>query len=235
MKCNICGGGAFADVRDRKAVRCTNCGSLERTRLLWMYLEGSNVLGRGKKVLHFAPEKGLADRIRSSVGNDCYSPVDLNPEIYHGVAGVRRFDITKDLESIDDESFDLVLHIHVLEHVPCSIAYVLFHIHRILDRNGLHVFSIPVFRGSWDECFDANVSREERIRRFGQDDHVRKFGMDDIGNTIGKIVDMTGLLSFDARRDFSAEQLTENNIPAYLWSSPQNAPIMLCKNDYLLR
>ena len=39
MRCNICGGAEFLDMNVRKGVRCGQCGSLERTRLLWLYLE----------------------------------------------------------------------------------------------------------------------------------------------------------------------------------------------------
>ena len=44
MLCNLCGCTEFLDMRRRKLVLCKNCHSLERTRLLWLYIEKINIL-----------------------------------------------------------------------------------------------------------------------------------------------------------------------------------------------
>src|SRR6201992_1771319 len=61
--CPICGHtGVMIGVGHppRWDARCSQCGSRERHRLLWLWViqGGSNRL-KGKRILHFAPEKAL--------------------------------------------------------------------------------------------------------------------------------------------------------------------------------
>lgn len=236
MQCNLCNGTEFVDTRRRKNSKCSSCLSVERTRLFWMYLKKSGVLAAGKRVLHFAPEVGLAQQISAIVGVQNYFPVDFEPRIYSQVPGVKKFDMTTDFPKLQSNSFDLVLHIHVLEHIPCNIAYLLFHLHRILRPGGTHAFVIPIAGNGWEECFDASQSTEERVLRFGQSDHLRRFGRRNIEQSLGCIVDIKRYLDFDATREFPTTQLAEANITQRLWTGLSGAtPILLGKDDYLLR
>ena len=60
MQCNICGGTAFTDMPKRPAVRCADCGSLERTRVAALHITEELRLASGSPILHFAPERGLS-------------------------------------------------------------------------------------------------------------------------------------------------------------------------------
>jgi phosphoglycolate phosphatase len=234
-ECNLCGGTRFLPMKQRQNVRCARCGSLERTRLLWLYIERSGILGPGATVLHFAPESGLSRRLRESVGAANYRAVDYDPSLYPQVPGVETFDLTHDVETLASESLDLIVHSHVLEHIPCNIAYPMFHLHRALKAGGLHACVIPLSPGRWDESFDPGLSSHERTRRFGQADHMRRIGREDVDQTLGKILRIARYRDFDATRDFSVETLHRFNIPESHWRGlTMGTPLLLAKSDYLL-
>jgi SAM-dependent methyltransferase len=234
--CNLCGSNKFRDMKKRKNARCSDCGSLERTRLLWLYLSNSDILIPGARVLHLAPEDGLSRCVRERVGSRSYCPVDYNESLYKNIPGIRHFDLTADADALESESFDLILHSHVIEHIPCNIAYSLFHLHRALKHDGLHACVIPISPGAWDESFDMNLSRDAREKRFGQYDHVRRIGRADIMQTLGKILRIDRYLDYDATRDFSPEVLEKYNVPESQWRGlTMSTPLILKKHDYLLQ
>lgn len=212
MTCNICGCDEFLDMNSRKSVRCKKCGSLERTRLLWLYLQRLEI-SKNTRILHLAPERGLYDRIKTLTDKSNYVVADINPKAYSFAPECKKIDLC-DLEDWPSFEFDLIIHSHVLEHVPCNIAYTLFHLHRMLSNNGTHLCIIPFMPGKYDECFQ-DIGDHERIRRFGQNDHVRRFGSDDIHAHLGKLLKLPS--KFDATEDFSPKTLIEANIPENHW------------------
>ncbi|UAX95109.1 class I SAM-dependent methyltransferase [Ensifer adhaerens] len=142
MQCNVCGGETFLDMNGRLNVRCAKCGSLERARVLKMILDESGILKKGTRVLHFAPEGGLATYIKGIVGDECYDARDIDIERYQHVK-VSYFDLVEACHTLPTNAFDLIIHNHVMEHLPCNVTAVLYHLHRALSDEGLHVFSIP--------------------------------------------------------------------------------------------
>lgn len=235
MECNICGCHNFKDMGNRKGVQCKDCGSLERTRLLWLYIEQLDILSSGSKVLHFAPELGLSKRILGVINPENYVSADFAPENFSQIPNIKKFDLTVDVETLESNSFDLILHSHVLEHIPCNLAHTFFHLHRILTPEGIHACVIPFLSGSWDESFSPELSAEVRIKRFGQSDHVRRIGQLDADVTIGKVVDIQKYIKFDVTKDFSVEVLRRFNIPEYHWYGLNSGtPLIFGKNDYLL-
>src|SRR6185312_1110324 len=92
MKCNLCGCSEFKDMKSRKSVRCVRCGSLERTRLLWMYLERL-ALGNETRVLHLAPEKGIYDKLSTILGEENYVCADIDPPRYAFARNCRKLDL----------------------------------------------------------------------------------------------------------------------------------------------
>src|SRR3546814_17373430 len=78
--------------------------------------------------------------------------------------------------SSDVCSSDLILHSHVMEHIPCNITAVLYHLHRSLKPEGKQVCCVPIIRdGPYAEDLGP-TSADDAAARFGQDDHVRTFG-----------------------------------------------------------
>lgn len=209
--CNLCGGTEFADFNGRIGVRCACCSSLERTRLLWAYVEQLG-LQPESRVLHLAPERGIHDRLVALLNPGNYHVRDIDPGRYKFAQQIERLDLTE-LDHLADRTYDLILHSHVLEHVPCNVAYCLYHLHRMLRETGVHCFQVPFMAMKWDECF-ADIGDAERRRRFGQEDHVRVFGTLDIPAHLGSLLEMEAP---DAERDLGAEALKRNNIPPSIW------------------
>jgi hypothetical protein len=178
-----------------------------------MYLQRIG-LTPASKVLHFAPERGLYSKIREIVGPANYHVTDIDPGRFTFAPEMRYLDLCR-LEDLPEAHYDLILHSHVMEHIPCNIAYTMFHLHRSLKHDGTHLCVVPFLPGGYDECF-AEIGDAERVRRFGQNDHVRRFGRDDVDKHLGSILDFDH--EFDATRDFHPKDLLEANIPESAWS-----------------
>jgi len=186
-ECNLCGyRGRFWPFGDppRPGVACGNCDSLERHRLVGLWL-GSNPV-EGLEVLHFAAEPGLS-RLFEAVPTR-YRTADLAPG----------YDLVLNIEDIDlsDESIDLVVCSHVLEHVDDSKA--LSEIRRILRPGGRVLLMFPIVEG-WENTYEnpAHTQPEDRAKYFGQSDHVRYYGR----NVRGRITDAGFHIS-----EFTAEE-----------------------------
>lgn len=207
-ECNVCGGKSFSDFRNRQKVRCDSCQTLERSRLLQFIFDKEGLIKPGHKVLHLAPEVGIARNIKKIVGNG-YDAIDLNPKLFPDDLSVRQFDLAKDVELLPKEEYDIVLHSHVMEHIPCDITSVLWHLHRSMKQTGMHVFCIPMLPGKYEADFGP-ISREHKTARFGQFDHVRKFGMADLDMTIGKVFNLN---PYDASKILTPELAERHRIP----------------------
>lgn len=229
-ECNFCGGTAFRDKKDRVDAKCATCGALERTRLLWMTLQ-SHPMAPGTRVLHIAPEKALYDAFKAQVG-DGYVCADLEPGNFPFAPDCRTIDLTR-LEDWETGSFDLIVHSHVMEHIPCTLAYPLWHLHRMLSPAGRHVCVIPFLPGHYDECLGP-LSGAERRRRFGQNDHVRRIGTDDVDQHLGKLLRLPD--AYDATARFGSDALDRARIPPHLRRGLTIATVLdLGRDDMLLR
>jgi len=227
MICNICGGTEFKAFANRPNAQCVKCYSLERTRALSHIIEREGVLFKGARVLHFAPELGLAQKIKEIVGPDNYRGVDMFPEIFNRAIGVQKFDLTKDIHDLKSGHYDLILHSHVMEHVPCWLPAVFWHLHRALKLTGVQLFCLPIMRGSYSENF-SDLSEDQRKTMFGQKDHVRWIGINDLDKTIGTVFrlnEKTYNLPIDS--DFA----TQHGINA---DEVKRTVFLMRKNDLLL-
>ena len=166
----------------RKNAKCINCGSLERHRLLFLYLSTkTNVFDDETKIrlLHFAPEKAFYD-IFSQKQNIEYIPCDLFPESYNfnGKIKVQKVDITK--IPFEEDYFDVILCNHVLEHIPDDIQ-AMTELYRVMKKGGWGIFQVPIGYGYERETTYEDftiITPKEREKAFGQQDHVRWYGQD---------------------------------------------------------
>lgn len=230
--CNICFNGTFGPLGNRPNARCLACDSLERTRLMWLYVQQYSTLDCTTKVLHFAPERGIYSALMKHIKAENYIGSDISCEQYDFVENFKNIDLTRDLECFEDNEFDLILHSHVFEHIPCNVAYILYHIHRILKPSGKHICVIPFMGGAYDECFD-DLLPGEATRRFGQSDHVRRFGTRHIESSLGCIIKLPETV--DAEAEFGRECLTRYNIPPSCWTGFHPSTVLcLEKRDYRL-
>lgn len=187
-----------------------DCGSLERTRAMMLVLQKLKPTLDHCRILHFAPEKALSGYLLDKVGPSNYLAADIAPENFP-FCDVQQFDLCRDLARLEPESFDLIVHSHVLEHVPCNYTMVLHGLHKALKNDGIQLCCIPFSHGFYQEdC--SPLSDEERTRRFGQNDHYRRFGQRDVQNTVGMVFDIPE--TYDLELDFSEEILDRYNIPA---------------------
>jgi hypothetical protein len=183
------------------------------------------------RILHLAPEPGIYRRLEGRVTPGNYTCADINPKRYRFAKNVVRIDLT-DLEEQQSDRYDVIIHSHVMEHIPCNIAYTLFHLDRMMKPEGQQICVIPFLSGKYDECFQ-DISEEERIRRFGQYDHVRRFGIDDIPRHLGAIVDLGP--PFDAVEKFGEARLRHASIPESAWRGYTiHTVLTLKKGDYKL-
>ena len=150
---------------------CPRCGSLERHRLLWLYLKSrTDIFQRHHRLLHFAPEAVFAKRFRG-MSQLVYITADLSS---------RRAGTRADIMNIPykDNSFDIVLCNHVLEHVEDD-QKAMREICRVLSPHGWAILQTPIdSRRSTTFEDPAIVSPEAREQAFGQRNHVRMYGRD---------------------------------------------------------
>ena len=157
--------------RIRKNALCPGTLSLERHRLLWLYLDNeTNFLNSSLKVLHIAPEQVFYKKFKKLKNWD-YLTFDLNSPIA---------DIKGDLTSTNfkDESFDLIICNHVLEHIKDDKS-ALNEIYRVLKYNGISILQVPINVRREKTFEDSTIkSKIQREKYFGQYDHVREYGLD---------------------------------------------------------
>lgn len=212
-RCPICQAqDSFIPFNGRQYARCSKCLCVERNRLMWLALERLQLPRPQTRVLHFAPELGIASRLAAICGEG-YVACDLSPDRYTSKHyTVQGLDLCTDLDRFADASFDLILHNHVLEHLPCDVADVLRELERILAPGGVHLFSVPIRGETMTEDISPDVSPEERKRRFGQDDHMRLFGRSDLPQLLRSIWSQDEVM-FDFGQDFDRALLEEAAIP----------------------
>jgi len=168
--CSLCGfDGYFSAFGDppRWDARCPKCGSLERHRLLALFLAEQPRLISGR-VVHFAPEPSVADLVRPLAHH--YQSADLNRS---------DCDLQLNLEKIalPDSDVDVFVASHVLEHVNDRKA--LGELNRCLKPGGVAVIMVPIVE-AWKASYENDEVTSERDRNlhFGQFDHVRYYGAD---------------------------------------------------------
>ena len=147
--------------------------SLERHRLLWLYLKRHTELFNPhipQIMLHVAPEQCFLKRFKK-LKHLNYITGDLESPIA---------DIKMDLHRIPfkDNSFDIVLCNHVLEHVRDD-KRCMKEIFRVLRVGGWAILQVPISLKKEETDEDPAITDPEiRKERFGQYDHVRAYGAD---------------------------------------------------------
>ena len=145
--------------------------SLERHRLLWLYLKNETVLFEKKiKLLHFAPEQAFYKRFKK-LRNIQYDTIDINSPLAKIKADIC------DLP-IKENTYDFILCNHVLEHV-LDDNKAMSELYRVLKKGGTGIFQVPIDMKR-EKTFqnDSITDKLERNKIFGQYDHVRVYGKD---------------------------------------------------------
>jgi len=155
----------------RQNALCPGTLSLERHRLLWLYLDRkTSFLTDSIRVLHVAPEQVFYKKFKSFSHWD-YTTTDLHSPLA---------DVKADICALpfEDNSYDLILCNHVLEHIPNDLK-AMKELYRVLKPRGTAILQVPLEEGR-ENTFedDSIIDQQERTRIFGQYDHVRVYGQD---------------------------------------------------------
>lgn len=169
--------------------------SLERHRLLWLYLQNETDFFQPQlnsdspvtqnkriklrkdaetssalKVLHFAPEQEFYKRFKKQTNIE-YTTTDLLSPLA---------DVKADICNLpfEDNSYDIIFCNHVLEHIPDDTK-AMQELFRVLKPGGMGIFQIPQDLSRVSTFTDDTiVDQKERAKIFGQYDHVRVYGRD---------------------------------------------------------
>ena len=189
----------------RKNALCPGTLSLERHRLLWLFLERNTTFFNDKlKVLHFAPEQPFYKKFKS-IKNWNYITCDLNSPLADIKADICKLPFKK-------FEFDLIICNHVLEHIDNDFM-AMEEIYRVLKKNGIGILQVPIDE-SLSITFEDKTIIDPKIKSelFGQYDHVRKYGKDfydrlkSVGFKVKKI---------DVQKNLSEKEIKEYSLPKY--------------------
>ncbi|MCH8545296.1 MAG: methyltransferase domain-containing protein [Cryomorphaceae bacterium] len=157
--------------RQRPNVLAPGSLSLERHRLLWLYLKRhTDFFTAEKSMLHVAPEQCFYKRFRN-MKNLNYVTADIESPLA---------DLKFDLHDIPlpDNTYDVIFCHHVLEHVDDDIR-CMQELRRVLKPGGMAIMQVPQDINRAETFSDSSITDvQERIRLFGQYDHVRVYGLD---------------------------------------------------------
>ncbi len=210
--CPVCDSrvGAFLPfgLPPRPHAMCPVCESLERHRLYWLYYQRCTDLFAGssrRRFLHFAPEMGLARRLRQ-----VRSLQHITLDFVSPFVGIRA-----DLCNLPlaHECAQIVHCSHVLEHVADDRA-AMAELFRIMQPGSWGLIQVPVW--SADATFEdpSIVTPADRERAYGQNDHVRLYGPDVIERLRGaglqvNVIPASQFLSPDESLRFSIDPSEE--------------------------
>ena len=172
-QCPVCGFHArkFLSVLEGESSLCSRCGSIERKRLLWLYLKDELKISEQKnfKVLHFSQSSVLFRKLKA------LKNIEYVPAAYDNPLIKNHFDITS--LPLMENYFDLIICYHVLEHVADD-KKAMSELFRVLKKGRITLLQVPYSEKETVE--DSSVtSPEERKLLFGQEDHVRYYGKTD--------------------------------------------------------
>ncbi len=191
---------------------CPGSLSLERHRLLWLFLQQkTDFFTSKKKMLHVAPEQCFIDLFRKQKNLD-YTTGDLFSPLA---------DVKMDIHDIpfEENTFDVLFCNHVMEHVTDDLQ-CMKEVYRVIKPGGFAILQVPLNYERATTYEDASITDpKEREKAFGQDDHVREYGLD-----YGTILRKAG---FTVREDkFLTDELTKEECVRY--ALPQQEIIYFC-------
>lgn len=162
----------YGRINPRPNALCPSCLSLERHRLISVYLkEKTSFFNKQLDVLHVAPEQCFMKAFEEQ-HHEKYITADIESPLARVKMDIHRM-------PFQDNSFDVVLCNHVLEHVDDDLQ-AMREIRRVLRPGGWAILQVPFFSPVPENTVeDPNVTNpREREKLFGQSDHVRKYGRD---------------------------------------------------------
>lgn len=157
--------------KQRKNALSPSTLSLERHRLLWLYLKNeTSFFTKPASLLHFAPEQSFHNRFKKLKHID-YTTTDLNSPLATVKADICNL-------PFEDSQYDLIFCNHVLEHIPDDTK-AMQELYRVLKPGGMAIVQVPQELDRKTTFEDNTITDpKERTEIFGQYDHVRVYGKD---------------------------------------------------------
>jgi len=158
---------------DLSVYGCPSCDCNDRDRHLWLYMKASGLAQQleGASILHMAPEYSIEALIQA-----CRPGLYVRGDLFPTQARYQRVN----LEQLDfaDDSLDLIICNHVLEHVH-KLDQSLSEIFRCLRPGGILIAQTPyapVLKHTFEMKHIPDAATAKLL--YGQEDHVRLFGGD---------------------------------------------------------
>jgi SAM-dependent methyltransferase len=161
-----------SSIAHRENVLCPGDLTLERHRLMWLYLKDYSDFFTNNKlnVLHIAPEQCFHKRFKQQqnlnyLTGDLVSPIaDMHFDLHH--------------IPLEENRFDVIFCNHVLEHVE-DANQCMRELYRVMKPGGWGIMQVPQDFEREITFEDPSItSEEDRERSYWQKDHVRLFGKD---------------------------------------------------------
>ncbi|HOU98266.1 MAG TPA: class I SAM-dependent methyltransferase [Bacteroidales bacterium] len=161
---------------------CSRCGASDRERLIVLFLKQ-----------YFDPHKILqvldigitSKQIESFFKKNFASSTYLTLDKYNSDANYQ-LDV-ENMSEINDNSFDLIICSHVLEHIPNPFNAV-NEIYRILKKQGQAIILVPILLSIDKTIENPSYNTDElRWKYYGQNDHLRLFSKKDFLSLIKSV------------------------------------------------
>ena len=159
-----------------KRLLSPDSGLLGRHRVVWLYLvREEKILDKEIAVLHIAPEPFIMEKLQARENID-YVAGDKMVFGYRNQPNVQALDLTQ--LKLANNSFDLLICNHVLEHIPNDAAAIR-EMYRVVKPGGKALVTVPLQLSQARTFEDSSITGfKERAKAFGQWDHVRAYGTD---------------------------------------------------------
>lgn len=185
--------------------------SLERHRLMWLYLkEKTNFFSAQIKVLHIAPEQSFLSKFKK-MKNIEYITLDIESPIADIKADIRNL-------PLENDSFDVIFCNHVLEHIV-EDEIAMKELYRVMKPGGWGILQVPMKYDLEKTYEDFSItSPEERQKHFGQYDHVRWYGKD--------YFDRLKKVGFMVKTDYGTNHFSQKEQQKYCLMKDEILPVV---------
>jgi len=176
FECNCC-GKTFRKFKPkgnvvRKNAKCPYCGSLERQRVLFFYLEKETDIftKENNKVLYFAPEHCLIPKFNRCTFAE-FVDADINPNFANYIVDIQSI-------SYPNDYFDYIICSHVLGHVP-NEQKAIQELYRVLKKSGKAIIMTLIDKSREKTFEDTSiVTPKDKLKYYSESDLERLHGLD---------------------------------------------------------
>jgi SAM-dependent methyltransferase len=165
--CSICGKIFFFKDLSREGTPCKNCGSYWRTRSVIDAIKLKYNFDKRVAFKHIKPDFSLKTL---GMTDDTSITTSMPTKFMHTNSFYNEFPRV-DLLNLNEElfeCFDLVICTDVFEHIPNNVEKAFLNLYKIVKKNGLLVFSvplIPVRNKAYDRNWDSKKIEVNQIHK----------------------------------------------------------------------